>query len=115
MGDPRVNGTFTGFDFVGHESRWPGGLVTDPPSAALGRLRLANEEGSWLGNGSGVYAPGMGQVLNGWLAGEGPYEGQTLYLHAVQDIYSTPEMSFEGVVFEGHTPHMLEAFEVPAE
>ena len=55
----------------------------------------------------------MGWRLTAWLAGEDAYEGLTLYLHAHRfPVYSTPEMDFDGVIFEGEPPVMLEAVEI---
>ncbi|HYO18132.1 MAG TPA: hypothetical protein VES02_05640 [Dermatophilaceae bacterium] len=113
MSDPRANGTYTEFDFVGdgYDSE-----SQQPSIAALGRVTLVNDEGSWSGHESAVWDDEMGWRLTAWLAGEDAYEGLTLYLHAHRfPVYSTPEMDFDGVIFEGEPPVMLEAVEIPAE
>jgi len=113
MSDPRANGTYTETDFVGD------GYDSDserPSVAALGRVTLVNDEGSWSGHESAVWDDEMGWRLTAWLAGEDAYEGLSLYLHAHRfPVYSTPEMEFDGVIFEGEPPVMLGAVEIPAE
>ena len=113
MSDPRANGTYTEFDFVGdgYDSE-----SQQPSIAALGRVTLVNDEGSWSGHESAVWDDEMGWRLTAWLAGEDAYEGLTLYLHAHRfPVYSTPQMEFDGVIFEGEPPVMLEAVKIPAE
>jgi hypothetical protein len=113
MSDPRANGTYTESGFVGdgYDSE-----SENPSVVALGHVTLVNDEGSWSGHESAVWDDEMGWRLSAWLAGEGPYEGLTLYLHAHRfPVYSTPEMDFEGVLLEGTAPVMLEAVTVPAE
>jgi len=117
MSDPRASGTFTTTILASAEYQ-PG---SEPPGTWPGSeahrawLAIVNDEGRWSGHGGAVYHPDMGWVVDGWLAGEGPYEGLTLYLHAVRDDYSTPWMDFEGVIFEGPAPPMLGAVEPPAQ
>jgi len=111
MSDPRASGTLT----ESYVSWQEYGDTTPATAAVVVRLEHVNEQGSWSGIGSGVYDPEMGWQLVGWSTGEGAYEGLTLYMHAVRDIYSTPEMLFEGIIFEGPAPMMVEAVEVPAQ
>jgi hypothetical protein len=49
------------------------------------------------------------------VAGEGPYEGLTLYLHAMRTVYATPEIETDGIIFEGPAPMMVEAVQVPTD
>ena len=113
MSDPRANGTYTEFDFVGDEYD---SESMRPSVVGLGHVTLVNDEGSWSGLESAVWDDEMGWRLTAWLAGEDAYEDLTLYLHAHRfPVYSTPEMEFEGIIFEGKPPVMLDAVEVPAE
>jgi hypothetical protein len=111
MSDPRASGTATETVISWQEY----GDTTPPTTTATLQLELVNEQGSWSGVGSGVYDPEMGWQLVGYQAGEGAYEGLTLYMHATRDIYSTPRMDFEGIIFEGPAPTMVEAVRVPSE
>jgi hypothetical protein len=111
MSDPRASGTTTETLISWQEY----GDTTPPITTATVLLELVNEQGSWSGVGSGVYDPEMGWQLIGYQAGEGAYEGLTLYMHATADIYSTPIMDFEGIIFEGPAPMMVEAVQVPTE
>ena len=113
MSDPRANGTYTESDFVGdgYDSE-----SAQPSIAALGHVTLVNDEGSWSGHESAVWDDEMGWRLTAWLDGEDAYEGLTLYLHAHRfPVYSTPEMEFDGVIFDGEPPVMLEAVSLPTE
>ena len=111
MSDSRASGTLTESSISWQEY----GDTTPPTVANVVGIELANEEGSWSGFGSGVYDPAMGWRLAGYQAGEGAYEGLTLYIHGTRDIYSTPVMPLEGVIFEGPVPTMLDAVEPSAE
>jgi uncharacterized protein YceK len=111
MSDPRASGTVTESGISWQEY----GDTTPPTVAAVARLELVNEQGTWSGIWSGVYDPKMGWRLAGWLAGEGPYEGLTLYLHAMRTVYSTPGIETDGIIFEGPAPMMVEAVQVPTE
>ena len=115
MSDPRANGTYT---------EWGATIVGDaydsdsarPSLVGLMEVSLVNDEGSWAGYQSAVWDDLMGWRLTTWLAGEDAYEGLTLYLHAHRfPAYSTPEMEFDGVIFEGEPPVMLEAITLPAD
>ena len=111
MSDPRASGTLTETGISWQEY----GDTTPPTVASVIGIELVNDEGSWSGFGSGVYDPAMGWRLSGYQAGEGAYEGLTLYVHGTRDIYSTPVMPLEGVIFEGPAPTMLGAVKLPAE
>jgi hypothetical protein len=114
MSDDRASGTYTeAWEGVAHlydsDSLRPSIVALDP-------VTLTNDEGSWAGLYSAVWDDEMGWRLTAWLAGEEAYEGLTLYLHAHRfPVYSTPGMEFDGVIFEGEPPVMLEAISLPAE
>jgi hypothetical protein len=115
MSDPRANGTYTewGATIVGNGYD---GDSLRPSLVGLMEVTLANDEGTWTGVQSAVWDDDMGWRLTAWLAGEDAYEGLTLYLHAHRfPVYSTPEMEFDGVIFDGEPPVMLEAVSFPAE
>ena len=115
MSGPRANGTYT---------EWGATIVGDgcdgdsmrPSIVGLMEVTLANDEGYRSGLQSAVWDDDMGWRLTAWLGGVDAYEGLALYLHAHRfPVYSTPEMEFAGVIFEGDPPVMLEAVGFPAE
>ena len=67
MSDPRANGTYTEFDFVGDEYD---SESMRPSVVGLGHVTLVNDEGSWSGLESAVWDDEMGWRLTAWLAGE---------------------------------------------
>ena len=60
MSDPRANGTYTESGFVG--DGYDSGSER-PSIAAVGRVTLVNEEGSWSGHESAVWDDEMGWRL----------------------------------------------------
>ena len=114
MSDDRASGTYIeSYEGVGHlydsDSLRPSLVALDP-------VTLTNDEGRCAGLQSAVWDDAMGWRLTAWLAGEEAYEGLTLYLHAHRwPVYSKPEMEFDGVIFEGEPPVMLEAITLPLE
>jgi hypothetical protein len=115
MSDPRANGTYTewGATIVGNGYD---GDSLRPSLVGLMEVTLASDEGTWTGVQSAVWDDDMGWRLTAWLAGEDAYEGLSLYLHAHRfPVYSTPEMEFDGIIFDGEPPVMLEAVSFPAE
>jgi hypothetical protein len=115
MSDPRANGTYTewGATIVGNGYD---GDSLRPSLVGLMEVTLANDEGTWTGVQSAVWDDDMGWRLTAWLAGEDAYEGLSLYLHAHRfPVYSTPGMEFDGIIFDGEPPVMLEAVSFPAE
>jgi hypothetical protein len=113
MSDSRASGTLTTTILTNQRYR------TQPETSSSadvvrGGLRLVNDEGSWSGHAWAAYHPEMGWVFDGWLTGDEAYEGLSLFLHAVRDVYSTWKLSFEGVIFEGTPPVVPAAGEVAA-
>jgi len=106
MSDPRADGTYT--EIYPSGDRYDGESVR-PTLVGLADVRLVNDEGRWWGLESGVWDDEMGWHITAWLAGEGAYEGLTLYLHADRSpVFSTPEMAFEGIIFDTTPPVMLD-------
>jgi hypothetical protein len=70
---------------------------------AAGTFGVTNDEGSWAGTFSGVEYPGASEVvLQGWLVGQGAYDGLSAYLSYV--LPDSGAMTVEGMIFSGSLP-----------
>jgi len=112
MSDPRASGEYTLFHPDGNEYD---GQSRRPTEVGLGRVALVNDDGSWSGRQSGLWHDEIGWRITTWLAGEGPYEGLSLYPHGQRfPIYNMSTMDFDGIIFDGTAPAMVEAIQPPA-
>jgi hypothetical protein len=113
MSDPRASGTYTWFH---PDGRLYDGQSRPPTEVGYGRVTLANDDGGWSGQQSTLWHDEIGWRVTAWLSGEGSYEGLSLYLHGQRfPVYNTPTMDFDGIIFNGTTPAILEAIQPPAE
>jgi hypothetical protein len=106
--DPRALGTLTVVLAKGEE------MITDDDTFGVWRerssIRLENDDGAWAGTAS-TQVLGVGVAL-GWatweLAGEGGYEGLTMFLHGDGRIngepWGTPEVLVGVIVPSGSVP-----------
>jgi hypothetical protein len=72
MNDPRVSGLHTVIDLA--MDYWGGAIVQ------WGTERIENDQGAWVGFGSGIYSTERGDIVAAWLRGTGAYEGLTYFM-----------------------------------
>ena len=105
MSDPRLSGEqWSTWNYDEFRPLGSTGMV------AAGRFGVENDEGSWTGTFSGVEYPDATKTLvQGWLVGQGAYDGLSAYLSYVLPHSGT--MTVEGMIFSGIVPPLPEPAE----
>jgi len=97
--DPRISGDYT-IVYLG-DGPWPAREGESSRFTSL--VRIENDEGAWQGPLTIVWLPDLTWVEQGWLKGEGAYEGLSFFT-SFRGSAESPSHVGEGVIWPGDPP-----------